>query len=157
MKKRNGMVLILSCLMIVTSTSAFADGNKPGGKGQAGAQFQTGQRPGLSAEQKQQMIARFDQDGDGKLNQSELQAARSAFGGSRPDKGTMGGPNPEMMQKLLAKYDTDGDGQLSESEKQAARAAKGSFGGAGKGSFKGAAGKLGQKKPITKSPNGAAN
>lgn len=137
---------IFAIVMAVSLVSnlAYADGNKPGGKGAAGA------RP--SPEMMQKIIAKFDKDGDGKLNESERQAARAARGTGQPDgvakggangaaKGT-GRPDGELMKKVIERFDQDGDGKLNESERQAARAAKGSFAGAGA--------KAGQKKPLSK-------
>lgn len=94
---------------------ASAGPNQAGGKGGLGAG-----RP--DPEKMKKIIAKFDTDGDGKLSESERQAARAARG----KKGGAGGPqNPEQMKKLIARFDTDGDGKLSESERQAARAARG--------------------------------
>ncbi len=176
MKICNNLVLTLSCLLATSFGTGSADaGNKPGGKGLAGkgpgagleqrrkmmmskfdkdgdgklseAERQAAkaafgkQGPGgqgqPNPEMMQKAIAKFDKDGDGKLNEAERQAAKASFGKQGP--GGQGQPNPEMMQKILARFDKDGDGKLSESERQAARAAKGTFGGA--------TGKPGQKKP----------
>jgi len=133
MKICNSLVLTLSCLLATSFGTSSADaGNKPGGKGLAG------KGPGAGLEQRQKMMmSKFDKDGDGTLSEAERQAAKAAFGKQVP--GGQGQPNPEMMQKILARFDKDGDGKLSESERQAARAAKGTFGGA--------TGKPGQKKP----------
>ncbi len=155
----HNLLLTLACLMAASlgSNLAYADGNQPGGKGAGKG------RP--SPEQMQKIIARFDTDGDGKLNETERQAAKAARGAGRPGgngpggkgpggkgaggkgpggKGPGGGdrPNPELMKKVLEKFDTDGDGKLNAAERQAAHAAKGTSGGAG--------GKPGQKKPPTK-------
>ena len=56
---------------------------------------------------KAQMVKRFDTDGDGKVSEQERQAGRA-----------------RMMQR----FDTNGDGQLSQQERQAARAARGQRG-----------------------------
>jgi Ca2+-binding EF-hand superfamily protein len=55
-----------------------------------------------------EMIAKFDKDGDGKLNEEERKAAHAA-----------------MEKEMLAKFDKDGDGKLSDEEKKAAREAMG--------------------------------
>lgn len=56
-----------------------------------------------------QMLARFDKDGDGELNEEERQAAREAFRADREAR---------RQQFLLDRYDADGDGVLSEAETQ---------------------------------------
>ena len=147
--KMHNLLVTLACLIAASlgSNLAYADGNKPGGKGAGKG------RP--SPEQMQKIIAKFDTDGDGKLNETERQAAKAARGTGRPGGNLPGGkgaggkgpggsdrPNPELMKKVLEKFDADGDGKLNAAERQAAHAAKGTFGGTG--------GKPGQKKPPTK-------
>lgn len=53
------------------------------------------------------MIEKFDTDGDGKLSDSEKEAAKTAMKARRAE--------------FIAQHDTDGDGKLSEEEKQAAK------------------------------------
>ena len=137
--KIQNLLTPLLCLWAVFfgANLAYADGNQPGGKG-AGKGLP---RP----EQMQKIIAKFDTDGDGKLNETERQAAKAARGTGRSGGKSVGGtdrPNPELMKKFLEKFDADGDGKLNAAERQAAYAAKGKFGGAG--------GKPGQRKPPTK-------
>lgn len=111
----------------LTATTAFvlfvsmATGVASAGPNQAGGKNGPGTgRP--NPEKMKKIIARFDTDGDGKLSDSERQAARAARG----KKVGAGGPqNPERMKKIIARFDSDGDGKLSESERQAARAARG--------------------------------
>ena len=62
---------------------------------------------------REEMVKKFDKDGDGKLSEAERQEARKSMGG-RP------GMNRE---ELMKKFDTNGDGKLDETERQAARAA----------------------------------
>jgi len=61
-----------------------------------------------------EIIARFDKDGDGKLNEEEREAAKAG--------------RKEMMEarrkEMLEKFDTDKDGELSEAEKEAMQAAR---------------------------------
>ncbi len=100
------------------ATHAFAapgDGEKkPGGPG----------GPGREA-----MIKKFDKNGDGKLDQDEMKAAREAMGDRKPGgSGAPGGkpgeggrPSPEQMKEILKKFDKNGDGKLDDGEKAAAR------------------------------------
>lgn len=67
-----------------------------------------------------EIVAKFDLDGDGKLNQEERKAARKAM-------------HEHHRQKMLEKFDTDGDGKLSEEERKAAREARAKHGKGGKG------------------------
>lgn len=60
-----------------------------------------------------EIIAKFDKDGDGKLNKSEREAAKAARGEMEAARKT----------EMLAKFDADGDGSLSEDEKKAAQEA----------------------------------
>lgn len=127
------------------ATHAFAapgDGEKkPGGPG----------GPGREA-----MIKKFDKNGDGKLDQDEMKAAREAMGDRKPGAGAPGGkpgeggrPSPEQMKELMKKFDKNGDGKLDDGEKAAARE---SFmkmrGGAGA-----PGGKPGEGKPGDGGPN----
>ncbi len=65
----------------------------------------------------QEMIKKFDKDGDGKLNEEERQAARKAFVARR---GAAGGR--PFLGEILKRFDKDGDGKLSDEERAAARA-----------------------------------
>ena len=60
-----------------------------------------------------EVIEKFDTDGDGKLNETEREAAKAA--------------REEMMAarkaEMLEKFDADGDGELSDTEKEAAKEA----------------------------------
>ncbi len=77
-----------------------------------GGQF--GDRQNMMAD----MIARFDKDGDGELNEEEREAAREAFRADREAR---------RQQWLLDRYDADGDGVLSaeeEAQREADEAAR---------------------------------
>ncbi len=62
-----------------------------------------------------EVIAKFDKDGDGKLNDEEREAAKAG--------------REEMMEarkkEMLEKFDKDGDGELNEEELAAAKASQG--------------------------------
>ena len=59
-------------------------------------------------------LEKFDKDGDGKLNDEEMAAAKKAQSGKR-----------ERVKKsdVIKEFDKDGDGKLNEAEKAAAKAA----------------------------------
>ncbi|MBS0266334.1 MAG: EF-hand domain-containing protein [Planctomycetes bacterium] len=102
----------------------------------AGPQRAGGKAVGKDPARMQRLLEKFDTDQDGKLSESERQAARAAHaakaqaakgqGVKAPGaKGQAGGrrPDPEKMKKLVARFDKDGDGKLNDSERQAAREA----------------------------------
>jgi Ca2+-binding EF-hand superfamily protein len=76
---------------------------------------------------RQQMIERFDADGDGQLSPEERDAARAAM----QDHAGPGGKGGFNRHAMLERFDTDGDGQLSPEERDAARAAMKDAGGKG--------------------------
>ena len=59
------------------------------------------------------LLEKFDADKDGKLSDSERQAAKAAFKEN-------GG---ELRAKVIEKFDADKDGKLSDTEREAAKAA----------------------------------
>mgnify|MGYP001549693986 CR=1 FL=1 len=69
------------------NSSSFNIGNRRGHRGRGG-------------QRRQQMLQQFDTDGDGQLNETERQAAKTA-----------------MKAKMLEKFDANGDGVLSDDEK----------------------------------------
>ena len=73
-----------------------------------------GERGGFNREE---MMKRFDKDGDGELNEEERQAIREEFGNRR------GRGDDQMRQLIMRRYDTNGDGELNEQEREAARPA----------------------------------
>lgn len=81
-----------------------------------------GHRKGPHGGPRPEIIAKFDADGDGQLNEEERKAAREAMQERRRAK------MQERRQKMLEKFDTDGDGTLSEEERKAAREARGKGG-----------------------------
>lgn len=85
-----------------------------------GAKSQKGHRKGPHGGPPPKIIAKFDADGDGKLNEEERKAAREAM-------------KEHHRQKMLEKFDTNGDGQLSHDERKAARKAHGKHRKHGKG------------------------
>ena len=89
------------------------DGTGNGLNNQQGFQRDGGQFGGRQGGGMADMIARFDKDGDGQLNEEERQAAREAFRAEREER---------RQQWLLEQYDKDGDGVLSEAEQAQADA-----------------------------------
>ncbi|MGE9269208.1 MAG: EF-hand domain-containing protein, partial [Verrucomicrobiales bacterium] len=94
---------ILCTSIVVLATGSLTATAQEKGKG--------GDRPArkLPAE----VLAKFDTDGDGKLSETEREAALKA--------------RKAMVEKrkaaALEKFDTDGDGKLSETEREAMKAA----------------------------------
>ncbi len=72
-----------------------------------------GEQPRFTPEQRQEMIKKFDKDGDGKLNAEERKAAMQARRQERPRA-----INPQKREDMIKKYDLDGDGKLSREERQ---------------------------------------
>ena len=85
-----------------------------------------GERPS-----REEIIAKFDKDGDKKLDEEERKAAREARG----ERAKRGGKDAKEGDKkrgekgkanhraeMMKKFDKDGDGELSKEEREAARA-----------------------------------
>lgn len=81
----------------------------PGGKGGdwKGA-MQGGKGPMF-----EEILKKFDKDGDGKLSDAEKAEAKAALDARKS----------EWEKKVIAEFDKDGDGKLSDEEKAAAKAA----------------------------------
>ncbi len=77
--------------------------------------------PQISAENKQRILEKFDTDGDGKLNDSERAALKSAIKEKRAQSGNK--LTPKQKQRVLKKFDKDGDGKLNDSERAALKSA----------------------------------
>ena len=100
-----------------TFTLALTCGLITAGAGGGRADDAKPDRPRPDAAQRQKLLEKFDTDGDGKLNEQERQAARSAMPdkpGERP-----GAENRPSKEDILKKFDKDGDGKLSEAERAA--------------------------------------
>ncbi|HEY5315783.1 MAG TPA: hypothetical protein VIK18_24860 [Pirellulales bacterium] len=121
-------------------------GGRPGAGRGPGGQMGTGGGQGfgmMSPQMQQQLLQKFDANGNGQFDPVEQQAAMKfvqqmqgggqGMGGRRGPGGQMGpggrmgagGPgsgmmNPQMQQQLLQKFDANGNGQLDPSEQQAA-------------------------------------
>lgn len=73
--------------------------------------------PASSHARLDQIVQRFDRNGDGKLDETEKAAAKAAMGGE--DKSAGG-----LRDRMIEHFDKNGDGQLDDAEKQEARAAR---------------------------------
>lgn len=67
------------------------------------------------------MLEQFDADKDGKLSDEERAKAREAGGGRGGFGGGPGGASRPVPPEMLKKYDKDGDGKLNEEEAKALR------------------------------------
>ena len=111
-----------------------------------------GDRP--SRPSKEEIIKKFDKDGDGKLSEEEKAEIRKSMANRKPpahiiekfDKDGDGKlsdeERAEIRKEMMAKFDKDGDGKLSPDERKAAMEARsklsqGKGKGAGKGKGKG--------------------
>ena len=92
MKKISGTLLFVSFALCLFAAPNGKKKSAGGGKG---------------FPNREEMIKRFDKDGDGKLNEEERAAVRKEMKGRKDD--------------LLKKFDADGDGKLSDKEREAIR------------------------------------
>lgn len=141
------IVLALSCVSIVRAedgadaappeggAAAKEEGRGPRGEGRGPrGRFGRGEG-GRGGAGREEMMKKFDKDGDGKLSEEERAELRKSFEGRRGGRGEgdsaegrgprgrfgrggpgRGGPGREEMMK---KFDTDGNGELSEEERTA--------------------------------------
>jgi Ca2+-binding EF-hand superfamily protein len=107
MRIRNVVVAVGFLAIVLAAAVARAEGPAPEGPGPVG--------PGPFGHLREELLKKFDTDGDGQLNDAERAAAREAL------KQRIA----EEKQKFLEKWDKDGDGTLSDAEKAAAREALG--------------------------------
>lgn len=70
---------------------------------------------GRGADRRQEMMARFDKDGDGVLSDSEREAMRESFGANQRRGGGFD------REAIMKQFDKNGDGELDESEREAMR------------------------------------
>lgn len=92
---------LLATLTFATSAPADETEKKPG--------------DGKGADRKAEFMKRFDKNNDGKLDDSEKEAAKAAFG----DRKGGGDRKAEFMKR----FDKNNDGKLDDAEKNAAREA----------------------------------
>lgn len=75
----------------------------------------------------EEMLKRFDKNGDGQLDDEERNAMRESLGGQRG----AGGPGGFNREEMMKRFDKNGDGQLDEEERNAMRESFGGQRGAG--------------------------
>jgi Ca2+-binding EF-hand superfamily protein len=126
--KRMNKMITVATLLIAAMCQAEEPASAKKGLPHAG-------RPGHGMpppEVMKELVAKFDKDGDGKLNETEMKAAREARQAEmlkKYDKDGDGKLNDEEMKPMreemrLKHFDKDGDGKLSEEEQKAADAFK---------------------------------
>ncbi|MCB9834346.1 MAG: EF-hand domain-containing protein, partial [Planctomycetes bacterium] len=84
-----------------------------------------------NAGRREEMMKRFDKNGDGQLDEAEREAMRKEFGGRRRGEGRPAGddeedgPAPEERRgrraEMMKRFDKNGDGKLDEAEREAMR------------------------------------
>ena len=74
---------------------------------------------------REEILHKFDQDGDGQLSDEERQAAQEALASPKPGNQEEKRPKVDRpsREEILHKFDQDGDGQLNDEERQAAQKA----------------------------------
>ncbi len=80
---------------------------------------------------KEEILAKYDADGDGVLSDTERETMRSemsALRGQRGQGGQSGQRQRPNREEIIAKYDADGDGVLSDAEKETMRSEMGQRG-----------------------------
>lgn len=70
------------------------------------------------SERQRALMQRFDTNGDGQLDESEKEAARSMMGGGAG--GPRGAQAQMMRERLMERFDANGDGTLNEAERSEA-------------------------------------
>jgi Ca2+-binding EF-hand superfamily protein len=73
-------------------------------------------------QRQQDLIQRFDKNGDGRLDEDEKAAAHAEMRREGKGEGERGG-RAEMRKKLLKRFDKNGDGKLNEAERAEAEKA----------------------------------
>jgi Ca2+-binding EF-hand superfamily protein len=86
----------------------------------------------MNPQMQQQMLQRFDKNGNGQLDPEERQAMMQAMQTDSPPGGQLpagqgkpagqngAGSNPQMQQRALQQFDKNGNGQLDPDEREAA-------------------------------------
>ncbi|HYG75951.1 MAG TPA: EF-hand domain-containing protein [Planctomycetota bacterium] len=105
-------MITLLCALLVGLTLHAGDPAKKGGKREGG-------NPEKEHRKHEEMLKRFDKDGDGKLSEEEKRAAMEAMGKHRE------GGEANHKAEIIKRFDKDGDGTLNEEEKRAAMEAMG--------------------------------
>lgn len=139
---RSTFAFLLSFGLIVPAFAADGEGKGKGpGDGQPGAA--KGPRAGQGFPSREEVLKRFDKNGDGQLDEAEKKAAMAEIGprGGKPGEGGM---SPERKAEFMKRFDKNNDGRLDDSEKAAAKAELEKIRGAKGGERKAGAGKPGE-------------
>ena len=108
-----GLVMALMGAM----TMANAGQGQRGGAGDGQGHGKEGKKGPDGRPSREEMLKKYDKDGDGQLNEQERAALRADM---EKRQGKRDGERPSR-EEMLEKFDTDGDGQLSEAERKAMR------------------------------------
>ena len=118
MSKKKSLLLAAGVLLAagaVAAISAPGDRRGWGGRGADGGRGGFGQRGPVSAEEfdsrTRERFARFDKNGDGVLDTSEIEAALAERGGRRGGPGGAG--DGAMLKGFLARFGATADGKLT--------------------------------------------
>ncbi|MDF7807172.1 hypothetical protein P4E94_06970 [Pontiellaceae bacterium B12219] len=79
------------------------------------------QGPGGQRMSREDIIAKYDADGDGQLSDTEKATMQKEMGARTGRKGGQRNEQRMSREDMIVKYDVDGDGQLSEAEKETMR------------------------------------
>ncbi|WP_298859535.1 EF-hand domain-containing protein [uncultured Gimesia sp.] len=117
--------------LLLVSTFVFGITVFAGNSVMQAEQGKKGERPN-----REQILKKFDKDGDGKLSEAERSAAREARSKGKGTQGPGGkgkgkqgkGGKGFNWEEMLKKFDKNGDGKLDETERKAAFAARGKSG-----------------------------
>lgn len=110
MKILHSSTAILILLFCPASSSA-AEQNSPKGEGVRG---------GERGEHHRRFVARFDEDGDGKVSKVEREKARKVMARRRAK---MQKDLKKVRQRLMQQFDADKDGKISKAEREEAKVA----------------------------------
>lgn len=90
--------------------------NRPEGERRRGE----GRGPGQGRPSREEILKKFDTNGDGQLDEGERAKMREEFLKNRPEGARRGegrGEGRPSREEILKKFDTNGDGQLDEAER----------------------------------------
>jgi Ca2+-binding EF-hand superfamily protein len=113
---KNKFVALPLLTATLFTAAAFAEDQAPAG---GPPPPPPGKGPGSRGMFREEMIKRFDQDGNGELSDTERQAAREEMRKQWKARGE------KMREEFTKRFDKDGDGKLNDAEKAEAQKARG--------------------------------